>query len=151
MRSISQEQVKGRSNPGTINRKQRTKRGQAGLEMMAFIAFIMIAFSIAYIAISSKTIAAMESKSNEDARWISDRVASEINAAIAEGQGYSKTFKLPDNIQNSNYTITIERGTVFVDWQGKSVASNVIVNNITGNFTYGWNTVENFGGIIFAN
>jgi len=136
---------------GTRNRKHRTEKGQAGLEMMAFVAFILLAFSVAYLSLTSKTISAMESKANEDARRISDRVASEINTAVAEGSGYSKRFRLPDRIQSSNYTIFVERGAVFVDWQGRSVASNVIVNNITGNFTYGWNAIENMEGSIFAN
>lgn len=151
MQSISQEQVNESSNQKTGNRKYRTERGQAGLEMMAFVAFILLAFSVAYLSLTSKTISAIESKANEDARHISDRVASEINTAVAEGNGYSKMFRLPDRIQSSNYTIFVERGAVFVDWQDRSVASNVIVNNITGNFTHGWNAIENREGVVFAN
>jgi len=118
---------------------------------MVLVAFLLLAFMVGYGAIASKTLSAMDAKANEDAREISDKVASEINTAFAEGGGYSKSFMLPDNIGGKNYTVLVEKGLVFVDWPKNSVASGTIVENVTGNFTIGWNLLENNGGVIFAN
>ncbi len=118
---------------------------------MMFFAFSLLIFAVAYISLTSKTLMALDSEAHEDARIIADKISSEINAAVSEGPGYSKSFRLPASIRSANYTVSVERGTVFVDWSGKGVISHTVADNVTGSFTYGWNVIENREGVVFVN
>lgn len=129
----------------------RRKKAQTGLEVMAYFFMILVIFSASYIFLTSRTLSAMNSGANEEARGIAAKVASEISAAVAEGDGYSKSFKLPDSVKGASYNVSVEKGIVFVDWSKTAATSHTVADNVTGNFTPGWNTVKNKGGIILVN
>lgn len=145
MWSISQECRENRE-----SRFYPAKKAQSGIEMLAFFIFGLLVFSIAYVAITEKTIAALDVKSEQEAAFVADTVALEISAAMAEGGGYSKTIDLPQDIYGSSYNVSVESGIVFVTWRNKNSISRSIVRNITGTFRSGSNNIENKEGVIFV-
>ncbi len=127
------------------------KLSQTGIELLMFFSIAMLIFSSAYTLVSEKTINAYDSKSNSEAIEISEKIASEINTAVSEGEGYSKNITLPNNIFGSGYAIEVDKGSVFVKLPKKNAVSRTITENVTGTFVIGNNQIRNKGGVILVN
>ena len=87
-------------------------------------------------------------KSSLEAQELCDKIAFEINAAIKAGNGYKRKFYVDETLFGaSDFTVSIEEYSVFIDLDGKSVSSSIITKNITsGTIRKGWNIIENLNG-----
>lgn len=126
-------------------------KAQSSMELLTFFSIALLVFSIAYTVVLEKAQSAYDTKSRMEAAAISGLISSEINTAVAEGDGYSKNITLPDNIFGAGYVISVDAGNVFVTWRGKNAASRTISENVSGNFIFGNNKISNKGGVIFVN
>lgn len=124
---------------------------QTGIELLMFFSIAMLIFSTVYTIVSEKTIHAYDSKSNSEAIELSEKIASEINTAVSEGDGYSKNITLPNNIFGSEYAIEVDEGSVFVKVNRRNAVSRTITKNITGTFISGNNQISNKDGVILVN
>lgn len=127
------------------------KKSQTGLELLMFFSIAMLIFSAVYTSIFDKTKDVYDSKSRSEALKISEKIASEINTAVSEGDGYSKNITLSNNVFGTGYVVFIEKGDVFVRWREKNAVSRTITENVTGTFVAGNNQIMNKGGVIFVN
>ena len=127
------------------------QKAQASMELLAFFSMALLIFSIAYMFVFEKTQNAYDLKARADALDIGNHVSSEIDTALAEGDGYSKTISLPSNILGVLYTVSVDRNYVFVSWRGKNAASRTTADSVIGNFIFGNNKISNRGGVIFVN
>lgn len=127
------------------------KLSQTGIELLMFFSIAMLIFSSVYTLVSEKTIRAYDSKSGSEAIELSEKIASEINTAVSEGDGYSKNITLPDNVFGSAYSVEVDEGSVFVKLQKKNAVSRTITKNVTGTFVFGNNQLRNKGGVILVN
>ena len=127
------------------------KLSQTGIELLMFFSIAMLIFLSVYTLVSEKTMQAYGSKANSEAIELSERIASEINTAVSEGDGYSKNITLPDNIFGSGYAVEVDGGSVFVKLYKKNAVSRIITKNVTGTFVLGNNRISNLGGVILVN
>lgn len=121
------------------------------MELLAFFSMALLILSISYTLVFDKTQEAYDLKSRKAALEIGERIASEINTAMSEGDGYSKNITLPDKILGADYTVLIDSGNVFVKWRKKNAAARTIAENVSGTFFQGNNVLANRGGVIFVN
>ncbi|VVB59959.1 Uncharacterised protein [uncultured archaeon] len=128
----------------------KNRKSQTSIELLAFFSVAVLIFSITYTIIFEKTQEAYDSKSGSEAARIGGTIASEIDTAVSEGDGYSKNITLPGDIFGAKYNVSMEPGYVFVRWREKNAVLPTIAN-VTGNFTSGNNYIKNKGGVIFAN
>jgi len=124
--------------------------GQVSTEFMIFVSILVVIMTIFLWSNTSLSYQAIGIKSNTEAKKLCDRIAFEINSASRAGNGYKRNFFVDENLYGiSDFTISVSEYSVFVDWNGKSVSSSIIVKNITGNIVPGqWNLIENKDGII---
>ncbi|MEM5792971.1 MAG: hypothetical protein QXY45_01240 [Candidatus Aenigmatarchaeota archaeon] len=81
-----------------------------------------------------------------------DRIVFEINSATIAGDGYERRFYLEDTLAGySNYKITIQNYSVFLDWGNRSKSSTIITPSVNGSFKKGWNTIRNLNGVLYVN
>ncbi|MCK5300012.1 MAG: hypothetical protein KAJ54_02580, partial [Candidatus Aenigmarchaeota archaeon] len=70
--------------------------------------------------------------------------------AFAESDGFSVNFTLPDTLMNYLYNITIEEDLIFVEWNDRTVFSEIVSSDVNGTISAGKNTISNIGGVIFV-
>ena len=133
------------------DRSRVLRKAQTSIEMFAFFSMALLIFSIAYMFVFEKTQNAYDLKARTNALDMGNRVSSEINTALAEGDGYSKNISLPSEILGALYTVSVDNGYVFVSWRGKNAASRTTADSVIGNFIFGNNKISNRGGVIFVN
>jgi len=124
--------------------------GQVSTEFMIFVSILVVMMTIFLWSNTSMSYQAIGIKSDTEAKKLCDRISFEINSASRAGNGYKRSFYVDENLYGiSDFTISVSEYSVFVDWNGKSVSSSIIVKNITGNIVPGqWNLIENKDGII---
>jgi hypothetical protein len=81
------------------------------------------------------------------------RVAAELNGAAAVGDGYERTFRLPERLDDgTNYSLSISPTlqVVRIWWNvGEGgFGMPIITSNITGSFSPGENHIQNSNGLI---
>lgn len=127
------------------------RKAQSSIELLLFFSIALLIFSVVYTTVFEKTRNVYESNSRSQAIEISEKVAAEINTAVSEGNGYSKNITLPNDIFGAGYTVSIDKGNVFVAWRGKNAASRTIIENVTGVFVSGNNKIKNKESVIIVN
>lgn len=132
-----------------------TKKGQSSIEFLTLVIFAMILFALFYGEVLKKNNEVLINKIDAEGSLIVDKVANEINIAITQGDGYSKDFSLPEKIYSYDYNITTSSNMVFVEWirneKQDSKSSRIIIENVTGLFKAGTNTIRNVYGVVYAN
>jgi len=124
--------------------------GQIGTEFMIFISiliFILMAFLWSNLSLQNRLIGI---KSNVEAQELCDNLAFEINAAVKAGDGYERSFFVEDSIYGaSDFSVSVANYSVFIDWNDKSVVSNIVTRDINGTMEKGrWNVIKNINGEI---
>ena len=123
-------------------------KGQISTEFMIFVTilfFILMAFLWSNQSLQNRLIGI---KSNVEAQKLCDRLAFEINAAVKAGNGYERSFRVGDSFYGtSDFSISVVNYSVFIDWDDKSVASNIVIRDINGTIEKGsWNVIKNING-----
>jgi len=124
-------------------------RGQVSVEFMIFMSILIIIVSIFLWSNLSFQYKMIGVKSNVEAQELCDEIAFEINSAVRAGEGYKRRFYVDENLYGaSDFEISVEYYSVFIDWDDKSATSSIIIKNITsGTIKKGfWNTIENING-----
>lgn len=122
---------------------------QVSVEFMILVSLLLLVF-IAVIGGNSYLQKNMMSiKSDTEAKKLSDKIAFEINTAVKTGDGYEKRFYIEESFAGIYYfDIEIENYSVNIRWDDKVTSSPIIVKNITGSVTKGWNLIKNTDGVI---
>ena len=127
------------------------KKGQTAVEFIILIAFVLFVFTAFFILVQSN----MSDKINENqVRQIKElalAVQDEINLASDSTEGYYRTFKIPEKIGNTEYTLNITEGFVYVRTSNEKNAIALPVREITGNILKGDNSIRKNGGIVYLN
>ncbi len=123
-------------------------RGQVSTEFMIFMSILLLIVSILLWSNLSLQYRMMGLKSNVEAQKLCDKIAFEINSATRAGEGYKRRFYVDENLYGaSDFEISVEYYSVFIDWDGKSATSSIITKNITsGTIKKDWNIIENING-----
>jgi uncharacterized protein (UPF0333 family) len=127
-----------------------SRKAEISIEFVVFIGILLVFFIFFFGIIGFKTADINESSLYTNAQNIANVIANEIN--IASGmEGYYRKFFIPESLVNGdNYSVNINNDyrIVQLTWDGRSVASNLMTDQISGNITPGNNTIKNEGGVI---
>lgn len=126
-------------------------KSQAGIELMIFVSILLLAFTSFLIGNFSFQSELITTKTSTEAQKICDEIGFEINTAVRAGNGYERNFFVEDSFFGvSEYNITVQNYTVYLDWDKGSITSTIITDNIIGSVEEGWNMIKNTGGKIYV-
>jgi hypothetical protein len=108
------------------------RRGQASIEFMVLIGFVLLSFVIFMLIIQESTEDRRENRQNSQIKEIALSVRNEIELASASEDGYVREFSLPENAYGGDYNIRINESIVFVESVDGDHALSMTVRNVTG-------------------
>lgn len=89
-------------------------RGQVAMEFMLLAAFFLLVFTVILAYFASLQAREFEDREYAIGREVAARVADEVHAAVAAGNGYQKSFVLPDRIAGRYpYEVRINNKSAF--------------------------------------
>jgi hypothetical protein len=91
--------------------------------------------AVLYTVMADKQAETFEKRSQDNARAILDKVSFNLEMALAQGEGYSRVFSLPENIAGNNYNVLIDGGTARISWSSSSVLDSTRFTGQKINFT----------------
>lgn len=113
--------------------------------MLILVLAVFTAFSTFFTA---QQASAVDAERERVAISTADSAAFELDLALVEGEGFSRTFELRDAIGGEGYTITHDNGTILVSYGGQDVTASTAARDVDGDLEPGQNTVVNEGGEI---
>ncbi len=132
---------------GTIH----IKKAQSALEFLIIIAFMMLVFVSFFSVASSQFSNVREQKRMGTAEEISRLVVNQVDLAAGLSDGYASTFVIPETVEGNAYSLQVIDGrevvVIFQDYEHVAFLSQ----NITGNVTFGLNSITKRGERIFLN
>lgn len=120
-------------------------KGQTALEFMMIMVLLMLVFAAVYSSLGERSVVVAERNVQLQAADMADRIGYELDLALAEGEGFSRTFELRPEIGGAEYNVTISGGTIRLSWKGSQVFSETAATNTVGEVEPGRNTVRNNG------
>ena len=128
-------------------------KGQAAIEFITYVS--ILTFILAVFLWSSTSLEKRKTgiKTMTEAENFCDNIAFEINSAVRSGDGYSRKFHVDDSFYGvSNFDISVNNYSVYMDWTNNSVSSSIIIKNLanTNTISPGFNFIENRGGDIYV-
>ena len=126
------------------------KRGQAGVEFMAIVAFLALLLTIIYIITNTQQSEAVSETSISSGWAVCQQIASEVSTAVSVGDGYERIFFLPQDVNGDAYAVIIypSEQAVSVSWPSYSCRSPLMTSQVNGVPHAGSNKVKNNNGII---
>ena len=101
--------------------KNRLK-GQSAVEFIAYVSVTILALALLTSSISGQQRKANQIQGANQAVNTYTIIEENIHLAIVNGEGYSRTFEIPQNINRQSYNVTFlpgdENGYIRVDWKG---------------------------------
>lgn len=83
------------------------KRGQAGLEFVLLVSFVLFVFVLVFSSVSKNIGDAQTAQKQQLLTEVGDRIESELRTAQVVNDGYFREFELPVLLTDMNYTINI--------------------------------------------
>lgn len=131
--------------------KKLYKKSQSALEFVILICFVIFFFSVIFLIINEKYSLKVREDQDRVLNNIINNIGNEINLASRAGDGYSRTFLVPESILGKKYEINISEGFVYARTDDLNNAAAIPIFNITGNIRKGSNTIRKQGDIIYLN
>ena len=123
-------------------------RGQSGVEFMILFGVFLLAIIIMVFSIWNYVFDINVSTNDLHANKFLDSVSSRVDTVFLEGDGFLTNYTMPDTILGRNYSVSIERGFVFLNFSGRVYVKRLITKNVTGNLEKGENTIKNVNGVV---
>ncbi|MCJ7429190.1 MAG: hypothetical protein MUP66_02255 [Candidatus Nanohaloarchaeota archaeon QJJ-5] len=123
-------------------------KGQASFEFMIVIIFLSILFAATIPTLGDRQVALTEREVSQQGKAIADTIAYEFDLAMAQGDGYYRNFELPAEIAYSDYNVTVDNGTVLVEWAQTQRFTGTAASDVDGEIEPGVNAIENQDGTI---
>lgn len=125
-------------------------KGQIATEFLVLVGIVLLIFIAFYFWDLSFRQRFTSLRSDEEVRKLCEKVAFEINMAVEAGNGYKRKFYVEETLFGvSEFDISVDGYSVFIDWDGKSMSCTV-VTNITAPVEKGWNLIENINGTVYV-
>lgn len=124
------------------------KKNQILMEFMLLSGVLMV-MSIIFIESLNQNKSLYETKEYITLKDIALKIQAEISLTSSIEDGYSRQFKLPVNISNKEYNISIRNNTLTV-WTNATYI-DVPILNITGNIKKSANTIAKSNGKVYIN
>lgn len=130
----------------SLHSNQRT--GQSSIEFLAMLSLGLLIFTAFYAFFADQQLTVQEQEFARKAASTADTAAFELDMALLQGDGYSRTFDLPETIGGDSYTITAENQSVRIRYNNQDFFGQTAVDTVDGDLAPGTNRVENRGGAI---
>jgi uncharacterized protein (UPF0333 family) len=127
------------------------KKGQGALEFLILIGIVIFFFTLFFVLISQSMGDNQKEKRNLAIEEIAISVQDEINLASKSSDGYSREFKIPNDIDGKNYNITIVDDLVYVKTSDNKEAISLPIMNINGQIEKGNNLIKKQNGSVYLN
>lgn len=127
----------------------RLKKGQVAMEFLVLVGIAFFTFLTLMGIIFYHTEKLREEKEKEDLVGLSLMVQNEINSASTVKDGYIRQFKLPESINNKEYTISEENNKIY--FKTRKYEAHVAVPEYQGSLNIGTNIIKKAGGIVYLN
>lgn len=88
-------------------------------------------------------------KENEAVNDLALKLQQELIVASTVEDGYAREFRIPDNIDNMNYSLSTQNLTITVE--SKNSIRIVPIPKVVGNVSKGMNKINKTGGVIYIN
>jgi len=129
----------------------KNTNAQFAIEFIVLIAFMFLIF-IGFIGvITSKVLESKESKKLEIAEDIAALIENEVDLAKSVGDGYIRTFNLPNKIEGNSYSVKIlDNRELVVDYFDKEYVS-FLPESVCGDILIPDNEIDKENGITCIN
>ncbi|MBS3137301.1 hypothetical protein J4232_02620 [Candidatus Woesearchaeota archaeon] len=129
----------------------KKKRAQTALEFIFMFSFLFILFIGMMGALSSQLHDVKLDHEFIQLQSIQDYIIQELKLAKTVGEGYFRTFQLPQTIGSEDYEISIENNMSLVVTLNEREYIKILPFNVTGNLTKGENNITKQGDTIIFN
>lgn len=119
--------------------------GQASMEFMTYFGFALLVFAL-FAPMFLNQISEIDRFGGElEAERAATVIEEEINLAVKFGDGYNRSFRLPNKIHGANYTVDLDTDSriISVDWNDGEQQRQLIAAEIEGDVEPGMNQLYN--------
>lgn len=128
-----------------------SNRSQSAIEFVILVGVVIFFFTIFFIVLNESMSEKTIQKQKMNVEDVAIAVQNEINLASESSEGYSRQFKIPDNINGRDYQINITEGLVYLKTSDNKNAMALPVRVVTGQLVKGSNTIKKNESGIFLN
>ena len=115
--------------------------------ILAGLAFLI---AIAFVTVSLNQVNDFRVQKESDAvKDLALKLQKELLVAATVEDGYARTFQIPNDLENINYSLTTQNSTITV--QSKNSIYIVTIPDSIGNISKGTNIINKTGGVIYIN
>lgn len=132
----------------SISPHSRVRSGQSSIEFMAMLSLALLIFTAFYAFFADQQLNVQERELVQQAASTAKTAAFELDMALLQGDGYSRTFDLPETIGGDTYMITAGNRSVRLRYDGQDFFGRTAISSVDGDLAPGTNRVENDGGEI---
>lgn len=125
-----------------------SRKSQASIEFMGVLSFALLVFGVFSVLMVSHRSDIEAHNSFLEIKKVAKEASSIINIACLEGDGYSIKLSVPYYVNNRDYNLTIQNGSVQVEQEGSVYEAPLFTEDITGSFKKGDNIIRNINGVI---
>ncbi len=113
------------------------------------VILVLLVFTAFVSLFSGRQVDTLQQERERIAINTADTVAFELDLALVEGDGFSRTFDLRESVGGQDYNVSVNGSTILLTYgDDRSVVSSTAADNVTGDIVPGENTVENLGGVL---
>jgi hypothetical protein len=134
-----------------IKMEKKSKHSQGSMEFIILTGVIIFFLTLFFISVNENISSNTKQKQNLAVEEIAETVKNEINLASKSSDGYSRKFRIPDDINGENYNVSITGKMIYVRTSENKKAIALPVPSLTGQAVKGENIIKKEGGIIYLN
>ncbi len=136
----------------SLTPNSRKRKGQVALEFALFVMVSFLFLTIFLYAIKTRLVELNAEKDAKEIRDLTNRVREEIFLASIVQDGYSRGFILPTQLNNRDYTLTIDAPGEHIIGQLGNISYTTPIPAILGSGpAIGHNNITKTGGAIYLN
>ncbi|MFH1211569.1 MAG: hypothetical protein V1659_01430 [Candidatus Woesearchaeota archaeon] len=125
------------------------KKSQTGLEFMILFGFMMIVFLLFFMFVQDRLSETSKEQKDAALKDVSLTIMNEIALARSARNGYSRSFFLPDELNDEPYSVEISEDNLeLVVRQGDSEHLTFLDPDVSGDISFGKNVIIKRGGVI---
>jgi len=128
-----------------------SKHSQSAIEFFILTGFLLFSFTVFFLAIQGNMSDKLKERQALAVKNIAITVQDEINLAFQSSEGYSRQFKIPEEINGNKYDINITEGVVYVRTLDGKYAIALPVQDVTGEVKKNMNIIKKENGEVKLN
>ncbi len=126
-------------------------KGQSSIEFLIIVSFMTLIFVSLFSLASGRLSEAKEGNSAQAAQDIALRVVNQIALVSEVSDGFASTFTIPQAVAGQTYTLDLIDGREVVVYYQNYEHVEFLPFNVSGNVTFGQNTIAKKGGRVYLN